>query len=292
MAVWALRVPLWAKAMAFIWVLPMLSWSPSAVPHGEFEMWAADVGQGQAVIIRTHSSVILFDSGPTQGHTDAAERTLIPLFTRMGWRADAVIVSHVDADHSGGVPSLMRAYPDLQWMGSLPAHQALTQRDDFLVCEAGLAWQLDGVEFEVLHPQPQALASNTPTNATSCVVRLRSATQRTALLTGDIGVAQERALLAQTADWATDWLQVPHHGSTSSSSAEFVRATQPRFAVIQAGYFNRFGHPRAEILTRYKEVGAEVVQTPQCGASRWASWLPEVVHCERTVQKRFWHHAF
>jgi competence protein ComEC len=292
MAVWALRVPLWVKAMAFMWVLPMVSWAPTSVPHGEFEMWAADVGQGQAVIIRTHSSVILFDSGPTHGHTDAAERTLIPLFTRMGWRPDAVIVSHVDADHSGGVLSLMRAYPDLQWMGSLPAHQALTQRDDFLVCESGLTWQIDGVEFDVLHPQPQTLAANTPTNATSCVVRVRSATQRTALLTGDIGVAQERALLAQAADWATDWLQVPHHGSTSSSSAEFVTATQPRFAVIQVGYFNRFGHPRVEILTRYKEVGSEVVQTPQCGASRWASWLPGEMHCERTVQKRFWHHAF
>lgn len=97
------------------------------------------------------------------------------------------------------------------------------------------------------------------------------------------GVASGAALRA-------DVLLVPHHGSKTSSSAEFLDAVQPRLALVQAGYRNRFGHPSSPVLVRYGERQVAVIDTPHCGAAGWQSWLPDVVRCARETQRRYWHH--
>jgi len=89
-----------------------------------------------------------------------------------------------------------------------------------------------------------------------------------------------------------DVLLVPHHGSQTSSSAGFLDAVQPRIAVVQAGYRNRFGHPASPVLVRYFERQVRVLDTPHCGAVTWQSWLPDAPQCQRQTQRRYWQHQF
>jgi competence protein ComEC len=111
-----------------------------------------------------------------------------------------------------------------------------------------------------------------------------------ALLAGDIEAAQEQSLVQSGQSLQADWLLVPHHGSATSSTAAFLEAVQAQVAVVQAGYRNRFGHPRADVLARYAPLGVQVVQSPRCGASLWRSDQPNLVHCERENQQRYWFH--
>jgi competence protein ComEC len=87
-----------------------------------------------------------------------------------------------------------------------------------------------------------------------------------------------------------DWLLVPHHGSKTSSSTAFLQALQPQWAMVQAGYRNRFGHPAPEVMARYKDLHIRWVDSPHCGAARWRSDRPEQMVCERVQSRRYWHH--
>ena len=119
------------------------------------------------------------------------------------------------------------------------------------------------------------------------------------LLAGDIEQAQEAQLVARAAATRADRpaaalradvLLVPHHGSKTSSSEAFLDAVQPRFAIVQAGYRNRFGHPVGSVLVRYDVRHIKLVDTPRCGAVTWLSWEPDAMQCARKEQKRYWHH--
>ena len=124
----------------------------------------------------------------------------------------------------------------------------------------------------------------------SCVLRIGNGRQ-TALLVGDIEQAQEARLVADGALPKADVLLVPHHGSKTSSSAAFLDAVRPRFAIVQSGYRNRFGHPAAPVLERYRERGIQVLDSPHCGAAAWASTLPAEVRCQRDVARHYWTHS-
>ena len=143
--------------------------------------------------------------------------------------------------------------------------------------------------FEVLHPTVAEVVPGGRSNALSCVLRIEDAQGRTALLTGDIERDQERALLARGAALQADFLLVPHHGSSTSSSEEFLRAVQPSLAVVQAGYRNRFGHPAERVMARYAALHISWVSTPECGAVHWASDTPERWACQRALDRRYWH---
>lgn len=119
---------------------------------------------------------------------------------------------------------------------------------------------------------------------------VQSASGQRVLLTGDIGVAQEQALVAEGADLRADVLIVPHHGSASSSSAAWIAHVQPRFALVQAGYLNRYGHPAASVVQRYAAAGVPLITTPVCGAVHWHSAQPETVQCQRAIARKYWAH--
>ena len=111
------------------------------------------------------------------------------------------------------------------------------------------------------------------------------------LLTGDIEREQEAALVAGLGDaLRSDVLVVPHHGSKTSSSAPFLDAVRPSVAVVQAGYRNRFGHPAAEVLDRYRERGIAIVVGATCGAWQWRSDSKPGGSCQRDARRRYWHH--
>ncbi|HZF79960.1 MAG TPA: competence protein ComEC, partial [Rubrivivax sp.] len=114
--------------------------------------------------------------------------------------------------------------------------------------------------------------------------------QRSALLTGDIESAQEAALVRRLgAALRADVLQVPHHGSRTSSTAAFIDAVAPSVAFVQAAYRSRYGHPAADVMARYEQRGIEVVRSDRCGA--WTLPLQGGALCERQRGRRYWHHS-
>lgn len=299
----ALRLPWGVRVLGLPLLLPALWWQPPRPPPGQFELLAADVGQGQAVLVRTARHALLYDAGPRYHQdSDAGDRVLVPLLRALGERLDLLVLSHRDTDHTGGAAAVLAQHPQARLLGSIEDGHALQALRPVTPCVAGQRWVWDGVRFEVLHPAHAlgdavaAPGARAPTpNAFSCVLRIEAegadgARGAAALLAGDIERAQEQALVADGAPLAADVLLVPHHGSKTSSSEGFLDAVRPRTALVQAGYRNRFGHPAPEVAARYGQRGIALAQTPQCGAARWASSTPQAVHCEREAARRYWHH--
>ena len=292
MGVWAMRVPMWLRWFGVALVLPVLSWQTPRPTHGTFELVAADMGQGHAVLVRTTTHSLLYDTGPRySAETDAGQRVLVPLLRAWGERLDRIVISHQDSDHSGGAPAVMAMQPQAQVLTSIAPEHPLQQLGPMQRCERGQSWTWDGVRFEVLHPSASDYERKLKPNALSCVLRV-TATDTSALLAGDIEAAQEQDLLKSGQALQADWLLVPHHGSTTSSTQAFLEAVQPSVAIVQAGYRNRFGHPRPDVLRRYSDLGVLVVQTPRCGASTWRSEQSNLVQCERNQRQRYWQHLF
>lgn len=292
-ALMVLPLPWRARALSGLLLLPLMLPPRQAPPPGGFDLVAVDVGQGTAVLVRTERHVLVYDAGPGYSvDSDAGERVLVPLLKARGdTRIDRMVLSHRDTDHVGGADSLLRAFPVRALMSSLePSHRLRGLAGEDIRCEAGQAWDWDGVRFEVLHPPAAAYAKAAKPNALSCVLRIQAA-GRSALLTGDIERAQETALVAaDPGALRSDLVTVPHHGSKTSSSAAFLDAVGARVAVVQAGYRNRFHHPVAEVLARYRSRGVRVVQSPACGAFTLGWSDPIEGRCIRDEQARYWRH--
>lgn len=287
-----LRLPWRLRLAGLLMTLPLL-WP--AVPRpadGEFELLAPDIGQGNAVLVRTRGHALLFDTGPVYAPgSDAGERVLLPLLRSVGvHRLDALLLSHRDSDHVGGAATLMQALTVAELRSSLePGHPLLRAGPAAVRCEAGQGWTWDGVRFDMLHPLPTLFDAGLKSNDLSCVLRITSASGRRALLAGDLEAEQERALVRREPDLRADVLLVPHHGSKTSSSAEFLAATRPQVGVVQAGYRSRFGHPAPSVLARYQAAAITVVASPACGAWRWQSDSPlAAATCERESRRRYW----
>ena len=285
-----LAVPWRVRLLGLPLLLPLVLPFVARPGQGRFELVAADVGQGTAVLVRTRGHLLLFDSGPRFGtDSDAGVRMLLPLLQARGEpRIDMLVLSHADADHVGGAQSLIEGMPVLALRSSLEPDNALLRgaRVPHARCVAGQAWDWDGVHFAILHPPASDYRPGAKTNALSCVLRVADAHGRSALLTGDIEAAQEAALVARAAGaLRVDVLLVPHHGSRTSSTVGFLDAVAPRVAVIQVGYRSRYGHPAPEVVARYRERGIALVRTDQCGA---LSWSDGQAHCTRAVRRRYW----
>ena len=263
---WRMRA--FALPLLLALVLPPRVWPE----HGEFELIAMDVGQGTSVMVRTHDHLLVFDAGPQYSReSDAGQRVLLPLLRARGEaRIDRLVLSHRDLDHVGGAPAVLKALAVEDLSSSLEGgHPLLAQATHTTRCHAGQSWTWDGVRFEMLRPEPLDYDRALKSNAMSCVLRIASsgASPRSVLLTGDIEREQEAALVASSFDaLRSDVLVVPHHGSKTSSTAAFLDAVQPRVAVFQAGYRNRFNHPAPEVLARYLARGIALRVTPECGA--------------------------
>ena len=284
-----LRLPWHWRVLGVPLILPLLLWQPLRPAPGEFELIAADVGQGNAVIVRTATHTLLYDAGPRfSRESDAGHRVLVPLLRALGERLHTLVLSHRDSDHTGGAPAVLAMQPQAALLSSLEDGHALQQLRPSTRCVAGQRWVWDGISFELLHPAAEDYESTGKPNALSCVLRISSGA-RAALLAGDIELAQEQSLSTRAALRA-DFLLVPHHGSKTSSSAGFLDAVQPRVALVQAGYRNRFGHPAASVLDRYRERGIPVFKSADCGAATWRSARPDELQCERQATARYWQH--
>ena len=265
---------------------PAFSLAPAVPRQGEVWITAFDVGQGLAVLARTRTKSLLYDAGPAWApDADSGSRVILPALRGTGVdRIDLLVLSHEDSDHIGGALSVLETLEVEAMASSLAAgHPLRGMVTAPRGCAARESWQWDDVRFEFLNPPPAAGARR---NDLSCVLRISTAAGAV-LLTGDIERAGEKALLSSGVK--SDVVLVPHHGSRTSSTPEFIAAVAPRWAVVTAGYRNRFGHPNREVLERYRTAGADIARTDLQGAiaidvSRQAL----SVQGERTRQGRYW----
>lgn len=323
-AVWYQATPaLWAWALAMLGVVVLLmprgwplrwagvlcclplGWSWQApLTTGQMRVTVLDVGQGLSVLVQTANHHLLYDAGPAYGEdSDAGQRIVLPYLRHLGIRQlDIAMVSHDDADHVGGMASVLAGIQAHQLVSSLSADahlftqlQAQRPHSSRLVrqsCYAGQHWQWDGIVFTVLGPAAEAHA-DIKDNDKSCVLHIQSA-HGSLLLTGDIEKHAEYWLVqAARPSLPATVMTMPHHGSKTSSSPALIAAVSPQLAIASVGYLNRFGHPKADVLARYHAAGVKTLRSDQSGAvlldfvagtvPQWRLWRQEAPH--------YWEHT-
>jgi competence protein ComEC len=305
-ALWEQHVPpLWSVLLALAgvaWLLaprgvpwrtagiallaPAFVVAPPAPAPGAAWITALDVGQGLAVVVRTAGRTLLYDAGPAFGaEADSGGRIVAPALRAAGVsRVDAMVLSHEDLDHIGGALTLLETFEVGELHSSLPSSHPLNALAASRRCAAGQAWTWDGVRFEFLHP---AAGRSYKRNDGSCVLRVAAA-GGAMLLTGDIERLAEESLLKKPEGLKADILLVPHHGSRTSSTESFIGAVAPRWAIVTAGYRNRFGHPNAEVLERYGRAGVRVARTDLDGAVTVNLGNEVSLTTERARRGRYW----
>jgi competence protein ComEC len=270
--------------------IPLLAAEPSHPAPGRMTVTAFDVGQGMALLIETSGHRLLYDTGPAYTpETNAGNRILLPYLRARGISAlDGMIVSHSDADHSGGALSLLDGVNTGWVLSSLPQRHAIAQAARRHVqCAAGQQWTWDGVRFEVLHPQAASYADTTlKPNARGCTLKI-TAGGKSILLAGDIEAEQE-AQLVRHGGLQADVLLAPHHGSGTSSTRDFLLAVQPQAAIFQVGHRNRYRHPKPEVYERYGALQIQRYRTDQTGALTLEFDETIRISSERSTHARYW----
>ena len=230
--------------------------------YGEAYFSLLDVGQGLAAVVQTENRTLLFDTGPKFSDSfDTGAAVVRPfLLSRGTERLDTLVISHGDNDHIGGARSILESMPVAALLSSVPATLADHGAQS---CRQGQSWQWDGVVFEMLHPPLDFYGVE---NDASCVLKISTATA-SVLLTGDIERRAERLLLGEyETELHADVLVVPHHGSLTSSTPEFIAMVAPHWALFPVGYGNRFKLPRQDVVDRYQAADVRILATGLVGA--------------------------
>ena len=269
-------------------LLPLLLHQPPVPPTGAAWVSVLDVGQGLAVVVRTASHVLLYDSGPRfPSGFDTGDSVVLPyLRTLAVQRVDRIIVSNGDLDHRGGLASVLREFPAARVMSGEPERIVATEA---AFCHSGETWEWDGVYFQIIHPDHPAEWRG---NNASCVLSVRSAGGARLLLSGDIESAVEEELVRKKAEkLRADVVTVPHHGSATSSGEDFISASGARYALVSAGYRNRYGFPRPEVTARWLSRDTRIINTAESGAitlqlATDGSLIGPVTH--RQQVRRYW----
>lgn len=277
-------------------LLPMFLIPPAALPAGTLRLLIFDVGQGLAVVAQTRNHALLYDTGPDfSSEANSGNRILIPALRGMGiTQLDGLLLTHNDSDHTGGARSILQTLP-IDWVSSslTSEHELMQLSKHSSHCAAGQHWNWDGVQFEILHPDLASYTSpKISDNNRSCVLKI-STGAHSILLTADIERKAEQQLLQHYAhQLPSTLLIVPHHGSKTSSTADFVAAVHPQYAVVTAGYRNRYGHPKQEVINRYLALGSEVLRSDEDGAIEVIMTGQKFnLASHRKKHARYWHPA-
>ncbi|MGZ4982384.1 MAG: DNA internalization-related competence protein ComEC/Rec2, partial [Methylobacter sp.] len=250
-----------ARWLSLVMFLPLVFTDAKRPEIGDIHMTLLDVGQGLSAVVQTSHHLLVYDTGAKfSEESDMGQSVLLPFLRSQGIdNIDSLIISHGDNDHIGGAISLMHGINTKQVLTSVP--QLLSEYAPS-ECVAGQSWLWDEVRFTMLAPQ-QAFVSE---NDNSCVLKIQSK-HGTVLLTGDIEAAAESWLIKTYGEeLMADVLIAPHHGSKTSSTAEFLQTVQPDYVLIPAGYRNQFGHPHKNVLARYRQVNAKWLSSADSGA--------------------------
>ena len=232
---------------------------------GLLHLHVLDVGQGDAILLVTpEGRQVLVDGGPDPRVALVALGELLPPGDR---NLDAVVVTHLDSDHAGGLIGVLDRYdadvviqgPTSSVSALFPQWESVLHRHDHptVSIRAGHRIELDsGVVIEVLYPPAGKVPSWIDTNTNNLSVVMRVAYGEVSfLLTGDVEQDVERYLVeTHGRTLGSDVLKAAHHGSSSSTSATFLKAVGPESAVVSAGADNRYGHPHADVMGRLESV--------------------------------------
>jgi competence protein ComEC len=239
-----------------------------------------DVGQGDAAVLRTPGGEwIVIDGGPRIPGNDAGRRVVVPYLRRHGARGVALMIStHSDADHLGGLPAVVAAFPPrLVIEPGEPLARPLYLEFLAAVEGAGSRWRagragdriaVDSVSIQVLSPDDAWMGVPVDVNDHGVVVLVTYGTTRI-LFQADAGVPVEERLAGTVGH--VDLLKVGHHGSRSASSEAWLAELSPPVAVISVGARNRYGHPAPEVLERLLRRGIVILRTDQRGTITFTS---------------------
>ena len=245
-------------------------------PSGGMELHMIDVGQGDALALRTpRGRWVLVDAGRSWAGGDAGRSTVVPYLRSRGGEVVAFVLSHPHMDHVGGAASVIRAmhpavYMDPGFAGASGSYLASLEA----VRAAGARWErvrpgdsleVDGVVLRFLAPDSAWTSALDDANLASSVVVARYG-QVSFLLTGDAEAPEEQWMLAHDSlALRATVLKVGHHGSVTSTTPAFLRAVHPRLALISVGAGNSYGHPGAEVLRELAADGVQVLRTDRFG---------------------------
>ena len=277
------RVWLWLVLVGSLFI----DTSP-ALDDSEIRIALLDVGQGLAMVIQTANTVTVYDTGPRYSSGfSAAQAVVLPYLRQHGIKTiDRLIISHADNDHIGGLQVLLE---------HMQVEEILTSRVDKIPtaqnCTAGQSWFDDDTTFMVISPE-----ARTPngSNNRSCVIRIEHHGTRV-LISGDIEKQVERYLVNKHVGrndvLSADILLVPHQGSKTSSTQDFLQAVRPKLALVAAGYRNHYGHPNSAVARRYAENDIELLSTIDSGTIELTidqnGWRTSSF---RISEQRFWHY--
>lgn len=278
-----------------LWILPCLAFVVAAalvlvtvpfaaeIQAGTLELTTLDVGQGDSLlIVFPDSRTLLIDGGGfpvfdkrLQTRLDIGEDVVSPYLWRRGLhRLDAIAVSHLHDDHAAGIPALIRNFrPREVWLGPAPENSLLLQSireaawqsgSRILRLKTGYEQTWGKAEVSVLGPSSDYQPGTAARNDDSLILLLRYGRHKF-LLTGDAERNSEAGLLASGVLSEVDVLKTAHHGSKTSTSAEFLEAVRPLFALISVGEGNTYGHPSPGVVERLHGMGTRVLRTDESG---------------------------
>ena len=269
----------WGLVASLVLLINASVWSSVSSQHSAaMEVTYLDVNQGSAALVRFGDGrSLLIDGGPINPKWDAGERVIVPCLETYGIDTlDAIIVTHDDSDHIGGLISVVGNIPirNIYWTGSSAGSETFLRfqkiLDDRHIEPTSLhAGQLipgfEDLPIYVLHPDKATIADPVNANDASLVIQIRL-DQVGFLFPGDIQSHAEIELLRYGGWLQSDVLLIPHHGSSTSSSAAFLNAVDPQIAVISVGRGNPHGHPTPEVLHRLDSLPCQIERTDDDGA--------------------------
>jgi competence protein ComEC len=263
----------WRSAAAAglgLWLVTLAALGTREAPT---EVVMIDVGQGDALLLRSAGAAILVDGGGWR-RGDLGGRVLLPVLAELGVRRlDGVLLSHPDRDHCRGLREVSdylpvdRIWLSPGWSGEDCAIDLMTAPGARLTpLWRGARFQVGEWRLEALHP---VAGSRRGRNDRSMVMRA-SVRGRTLLLTGDVERAAERSLVRRASDGElrAELLKVPHHGSRGSSSRQLLGRVAPALALVSAGAGNLYGHPSRPAMERIRAAGARIVRSDRHGMVR------------------------
>jgi competence protein ComEC len=275
------------RCLGFFWILPLFFGESQRPQYGDIWIHLLDVGQGLASVVRTQHHVLIYDTGPRLSPSfDAGKLVILPFLQTIGvQKVNLMVISHGDNDHSGGAMIILKQIQVDKVLSSIPKK--------FLpkivnLCEEKMHWQWDGISFEILYPP---MNHHYLGNNSSCVLKISNHSQ-SILLVGDIEKAAENYLVhVKQKELLSTVLVVPHHGSKTSSSIEFLNHVQPAYALFPTGFHNRFKFPHKIVLNRYERLGSKIYNTAMVGTiTLKLNALSNNIQAETYYEKnhRFW----
>lgn len=256
-----------AAVLVMFWVLSL----------GKLSLIFVNVGQGDGAVLHIPmGETIIIDGGGGTEYSayDAGDKVFLPYLSRMGYYTiDLAVVSHYHRDHCLGVIAAMKelAVQDVLIPGVDPANpyraeiEQIAREKNIRIHYLGTGKQIkfpSGLTIRILSPDLAMGAEYADLNDTSLVLEI-SYGEFKALFTGDMTAEIEENLAGKFSDY--DLVKVPHHGSKTSSTEEFIRETKPEIAVVSVGEDNTYGLPDAAVIQRYRQAGAAVLSTSELG---------------------------